>query len=97
LEWPLFFGSIEKFKTLFDVKNDTKEVIIDFADSKVLDHSAIEAINWLTEKYFQVNKTLHLKHLSNDCRLLLKNADKLVDINIIEDPKYRVADDKLAS
>jgi len=51
LHGPLFFGSIEKFKTLFTISDDTKEVIIDFADSHVMDHSAIEAINSLTEKY----------------------------------------------
>jgi len=51
----------------------------------------------LTEKYLQLNKTLHLKHLSKDCIKLLKNAEKIVDINILEDPKYFVADDKLAS
>jgi len=96
LEWPLFFGSITKFKTLFDISNDTSIVIIDFADSKVMDHSAIEAINSLTEKYEKVWKELHLKHLSKDCISLIKNADKIVDINLIEDPKYFVADDKLA-
>lgn len=96
LDWPVFFGSVERLKTLFDIENDTKEVIIDFANSKVLDHSAIEAINWLTEKYLQKSKILHLKHLSEDCIKLLKNAEKIVDINIMEDPKYRIADDKLA-
>ena len=96
LDWPLFFGSVEKFKTLFDINNDTKEIIIDFAESKVLDHSAIEAINSLTDKYAKKSKNLHLKHLSEDCRKLLKNAEKIVDVNIMEDPKYRVADDKLA-
>ncbi len=96
LDWPLFFGSIEKFKTLFDINSDTKEVIIDFANSRVMDHSAIEAINSLTEKYMKKWKTLHLKHLSEDCRKLLKNAQKIVDVNILEDPKYRVADDNLS-
>ncbi len=95
LEWPLFFGSVEKFKRLFDIKNDTNVVIIDFADSKVMDHSAIEAIDWLTEKYEKLWKELHLKHLSQDCIKLIKNADKIVDINVIEDPKYFVADNKL--
>lgn len=97
LDGPLFFGSVEKFKTLFDIKEDTKEVIIDFADSRVMDHSAIEAIDSLTEKYEKKKKKLHLKHLSQDCVKLIKKADKIVDINIMEDPKYRVADDSLAS
>ena len=96
LDGPLFFWSITRFKTLFDIKNDTKEIIIDFANSKVMDHSAIEAIDSLTEKYEKAGKILHLKHLSEDCRELIKNAEKIVDINIMEDPKYRVADDKLS-
>ena len=95
-EWPLFFGSIEKFKTLFDVKSDTKEIVIDFADSKIMDHSAIEAIDNLTDKYSEENKKLHIRHISEDCRKLIKNADKIVEINIMEDPKYAVADDTLA-
>jgi len=95
-EGPLFFGSIEKFKTLFDVKADTSEIIIDFADSKIMDHSAVEAIDSLTDKYSDEKKKLHIRHISEDCRKLIKNADKIVDINIMEDPKYRVADDKLA-
>ena len=57
-----------------------------------MDHSAIEAINGLTEKYKKAGKKLHLKHLSQDCRGLIKNAEKIVDINVIEDPKYFVAD-----
>jgi len=91
LSGPLFFGSIEKFKTLFAIKKDTKEVIIDFADSHVMDHSAIEAINSLTEKYQKAGKKLHLTHLSADCRTRIKNAQEIVDINVIEDPKYFVA------
>ncbi|MCD5380411.1 SulP family inorganic anion transporter [Candidatus Gracilibacteria bacterium] len=96
LDGPLFFGSITKFKELFDIQNDTKEIIIDFANSKVVDHSAIEAINNLTGKYLKAGKKLHLRHLSPDCKKLLKNAEKIIDINVLEDPKYRVADDALA-
>lgn len=95
LNGPLFFGSIEKFKTLFTPSDDSKEIIIDFADSHVMDHSAIEAINALTEKYKRAGKVLHLRHLSPDCRTRIKNAEKIVDINVIEDPKYFVADVKL--
>lgn len=95
LNWPLFFGSIEKFKTLFNIPDDTKEIIIDFADSHVMDHSAIEAINSLTEKYRKAGKILHLRHLSPDCRTRIKNAEKIIDINVIEDPKYFVADVKV--
>lgn len=96
LDWPLFFASIARFKELFDIKNDTKEIIIDFANSRVMDHSGIEAINNLTEKYKKLWKILHLKHLSKDCRLLIKNANKIIDVNVLEDPKYFVSDDKLA-
>jgi len=95
LDWPLFFASITKFKEIFNPKNDTKEVYIDFANSRVMDHSAIEAVNSLTEKYRKAWKKLHLKHLSSDCRKLIKNADKIIDVNLLEDPKYFVSDDKL--
>jgi SulP family sulfate permease len=61
-----------------------------------MDHSAIEAIDNLTDKYSAESKTLHIRHISEDCRKLIKNADKMVDINIKEDPTYKVADDKLA-
>ena len=91
LDGPLFFGSVEKFKTLFDVKWDTDEIIIDFAKSQVMDHSATEAINTLSEKYKNLWKKLHLRHLSPDCRTLIRNAEQVVDINVIEDPKYFVA------
>ena len=95
LNGPLFFGSITKFKTIFDISNDSKEIIIDFADSRVMDHSAIEAIDSLTDKYEKAGKKLHLKHLSKDCATLIKNAEKIVDINVMKDPKYYVTNIKL--
>ena len=91
LDGPLFFGSVTKFRDIFDIKSDTKEVVIDFAKSRVMDHSAIEAIDSLTEKYLKAGKKLHLRHLSPDCRAMIKNAEKVVDINVIEDPKYFVS------
>lgn len=87
---PLFFGSVTAFNEKFDVLNDPEEVIIDFKESRVADMSAIEALNKLTERYQKVGKKLHLRHLSEDCYLLLKNADEVIDVNIIEDPTYRV-------
>lgn len=90
---PLFFGSVSAFNEKFDVANDPEEVIIDFAESKVVDMSGIEALNKLTERYLKVGKKLHLKHLSADCRTLLKNADKIIEVNILEDPTYLVASD----
>lgn len=92
---PLFFGSITAFNEKFNVADDPDEVIIDFKDSRVADMSAIEALNKLTERYQKVGKMLHLKHLSEDCRLLLKNANEVIDVNIMEDPVYHVATDQL--
>lgn len=92
---PLFFGSISVFNDKFDVENDPDEVIVDFAESRVVDMSAIEALNKLTERYLRAGKVIHLKHLSPDCRVLLKNADSLIDVNIVEDPNYKVLVDKV--
>lgn len=92
---PLFFGSAQVFNEKFDVVNDPEEVIIDFAESRVVDMSAIEALNKLTERYQQAGKKVHLRHLSADCLQLLKNADKIIDINVIEDPTYKVMTDQL--
>ena len=71
-------------------------MIIDFAHSRVADHSAIETIDSLADKYTKAGKTLHLRHLSIECKALLENAGDLVEVNIKEDPHYHVADDKLA-
>nr|MBD3623673.1 SulP family inorganic anion transporter [Sunxiuqinia sp.] len=88
---PLFFASVTAFNSKFDVLNDPDKVIIDFAESRVADMSGIEALNKLTERYLKVGKKLHLKHLSPDCRKLLHNANQIIEVNIIEDPKYKVA------
>jgi len=93
---PLFFASVHRFGELFNPENDPDEVIIDFAFSRVADHSAIEAIDSLAEKYTKAGKTLHLRHLSQECKELLERAGDLVEINIKEDPHYHIADDKLA-
>ncbi len=92
---PLFFGSVAAFNDKFDVMNDPEEVIIDFQESRVVDMSAIEALNKITERYMKVGKKVHLKHLSPDCRRLLKNADKIIDVNVIEDPNYKLVVDKV--
>ncbi len=96
LSGPLFFSSVHNFNNLFDLSNDPDEVIIDFERSRVYDHSAIEAIDNLAERYVQAGKQLHLRHLSPECRILMKKAGDLVEVNVIEDPNYRIADDKLA-
>ena len=88
---PLFFASVTAFTEKFDVAGDPGEVIIDFRESRISDMSGIEALNKLTERYANAGKKLHLRHLSNDCRLLLKNAEDVIEVNIIEDPNYRVA------
>ena len=92
---PLFFGSITAFNEKFDVVNDPQEVIIDFKESRVVDMSAIEALNKITERYLKMEKKLHLRHLSKDCQILLKNADKIIDINVLEDPNYKVVVDEI--
>ena len=96
LSGPLFFGSIHNFKELFDAKNDPDDVVIDFQGSRVFDHSALEAIDAMAVRYLNEGKKLHLRHLSHDCAILLENAGDLVEINVLEDPKYKVATDKLA-
>ncbi len=92
---PLFFGSVAAFNEKFDVANDPEEVVIDFAESRVVDMSAIEALNKVTERYAKSGKKIHLKHLSKDCLRLIKNAESLIEVNIIEDPTYKVVADKL--
>lgn len=92
---PLFFGSIAAFNEKFDPVNDPREVIIDFRESRVVDMSAIEALNKITERYLKLGKKLHLRHLSQDCQVLLKNADKIIDVNVLEDPNYKVLVDEL--
>ena len=90
---PLFFGSTTLFNSKFDVQNDPQEVIIDFKDSRIMDQSAIEAINKMAERYQKEGKTIHLRHLSKDCIKLIRKAEKICDVNIVEDPNYFVAID----
>jgi len=92
---PLFFGSITAFNDKFDVQNDPEDVIIDFSESKVVDMSAIEALNSLTDRYLKAGKKIHLRHLSADCQKLLKNANTIIEVNLFEDPTYHVASDKM--
>jgi SulP family sulfate permease len=96
LRGPIFFGSVSNFKDLFDIDNDPEHVVIEFKRSRVSDHSGIEALDNLAEKYQLAGKTLHLRHLSPECRQLLKRAGNLCEVNVMEDPNYRVATDELA-
>ncbi len=95
LNGSLFFASISAFQGLFHPKDDPKNIVIDFKNAKVVDHSAIEAIDALAAKYTAEGKTLHLKHLSPDCLEILDNAKGMVEINVLEDPNYHIADNKL--
>ncbi len=92
---PLFFGSVTAFNEKFDLAADPEQVVIDFKESRVSDMSGIDALNKLTERYHKAGKKLHLKHLSQDCRILLKNAEGIIDVNIMEDPAYHVAVERL--
>ena len=90
---PLFFGCIELFNSKFDVKNDPSEIVIDFKESRIVDQSAIECINKLTERYHKSGKNIHLRHLSSDCVKLIKRAEKICVVNVLEDPDYFVSID----
>jgi len=91
---PLFFGSISAFNEKFDVKTDPDSIEIDFIEARVSDHSAIEAIFALVEKYQSEGKKVILKHLSEDCKLLLYKASPIfLDVieKDIDDPRYHLA------
>ncbi|WNJ18450.1 SulP family inorganic anion transporter [Pontibacter sp. G13] len=88
---PLFFASTTAFMSKFEIQDDPQSVIIDFKESRVADQSAIEAINKIAEKYEQAGKTVHLLHLSQDCVKLIKRAEKICKVNVLEDPDYFVA------
>jgi SulP family sulfate permease len=90
---PLFFGSIAAFHEKFDPQNDPNDVIVDFKESRIVDHSAIEALNQLTERYHKAGKRVCLKHLSPDCIKLLGKAGSMVEVNLFEDPIYTVVSD----
>lgn len=94
LNGPLFFASVHHFQEIFEPKADPDDVVVDFKNARVADHSAIEAIDKLAERYLKEGKRLHLKHLSPECRQLLRTAGDLVEVNVVEDPTYHVAVDK---
>ncbi|MGB2274121.1 MAG: SulP family inorganic anion transporter, partial [Flavicella sp.] len=93
---PLFFGSVSAFNEKFDVKNDPEQIEIDFVESRVSDHSAIEAISSIVDKYKESGKSVKLKHLSKECKILLikgnPNFQKVI-VDDIEDPRYHLAAD----
>jgi SulP family sulfate permease len=93
---PLFFGSVQTFATKFDVKNDPAKVEIDFIESRVSDHSGIEAIERIIDKYLDAGKEVVLTHLSPECKAILNKANpgfaKYIQSSI-EDPRYHVVTD----
>jgi len=95
LRGPIFFGSVANFKELFNPEDDPKDVVIDFRTARVSDHSAIEALDYLAERYLAAGKELHLRGLAPECRKLLKRAGNLCEVNVLEDPNYHVATDLL--
>jgi SulP family sulfate permease len=90
---PLFFGSTTTFLSKFDIENDPDEVIIDFAESRITDQSAIEAINKIVARYMERGKLIHLRHLSPDCVSMIHRARAICEVNVLEDPNYFVAVD----
>jgi SulP family sulfate permease len=88
---PLFFASAENFVEQFDIANDPECVSIDFQYSRVYDHTGVEAIDKLTERYLAQGKKLVLRHLSPECQALLTQAKDLVEVNVSEDPHYHVS------
>lgn len=93
---PLFFGSVQTFLDQFDQQSDNNDVIIDFKDSRVCDHSALKAIDSLAQRYKRRGKKVHLLHLSKDCQRLLAPAQDMIEVNVVEDPNYFVAIDNPA-
>jgi SulP family sulfate permease len=96
VEGVLFFGSVSQFRELFKPEEDPEKVILDFAQARLADHSAIEAVQALVGRYADAGKDLRLRHLSPDCVRLLGKAKRLVDVDSLTDPHYKVADDTLA-
>lgn len=95
LHGSLFFASTQSFVTRFIPKDDPDDVVIDFLHAKVIDHSALEAIDMLADRYTQQGKRLHLRHLSPDCLELLDKAKGMIEVNVLEDPSYHPADNRM--
>ena len=89
---PLFFGSIANFLELFDIKNDPEKIIIDFSESRIVDQSALQAIEDIAAKYNVAGKTVILRHISRDCHRLLSKSGQLI-IDSDDDPDYGIAVD----
>jgi len=89
---PLFFGSVTAFNDNFDIKHDPENVILDFKDARVMDISGVEAVDSITKKYLEAGKTIKIRHLSSECKSIMKNAGQFCTYEE-DDPKYKVAYD----
>jgi len=87
VEGLLYFGSVREFSDKFQARTDSASIIIDFGNARVCDLSALEAISSLGERYRKIGKTLHVRHLSPDCRKMLENAGTLIDIQVLPDDR----------
>ena len=96
LKGPLFFGSVQSFKDLFDFSDDPQDIYIDFLEARVHDHSGVDAIQNVAERYKKQGKCLHLMNISKECKALLNRADNIVEIKVIEGLDWHIATDKLA-
>ncbi|MDP1562817.1 MAG: SulP family inorganic anion transporter [Pirellulaceae bacterium] len=96
LHGPLFFASTTQFKELFDARLDPDTVVIDFYFTRVYDHSAMEAIHNVAEKYQQLGKTVHLTHLSKECRKMIRQAEDLISVSISDEPQFHLTTDKFS-
>lgn len=92
---PLFFASTAHFLEKFEPQADPQDIVVDFRESRVFDHSGIEAIQKLSDRYKKLNKSIKMQHLSEDCRKLLDRAGVAIEVNQNEDPHYPVADDAI--
>lgn len=96
LDGTLFFASCAGFQQLFDPRNDPDDVVVEFKRARVVDHSALDAIDAIAGRYAAAGKRLHLRHLTADCCELLDKAKGMIEVNVLEDPHYFIADDKVA-
>ena len=97
LKGALFFGSVQTFKDAFDVQGDPTDIVIDFRHIRVYDHSGIEAIQNIADRYGKLDKKLHLLNVSKECSELIGNADNIVEVSIIKNLNHwRIASDQLA-
>ena len=89
---PLFFGSVTAFNDNFDIKHDPKNIVLDFKNARVMDISGVEAVDAITKKYLEAGKTVKIRHLSAECKSIMKNAGQFCTYEE-DDPKYKVAYD----